>query len=116
MTRPVICRSGVAYPVHYGCAVDVASGEVFPAGFDDQARTHLNLSGNVLVLGNLLSPEIQTLSIMFQGPDRVLRHARTSFNRRSPRDFHEIYSCGRIAIQPFPFAYYPGMHIVGLVQ
>lgn len=72
-------RSGVAYPVHYGCAVDVASGEVFPAGFDDQ------------------------------GPDRVLRHARTSFNRQCPRDFHEIYSCGRIAIQPFPFAYYPGV-------
>ena len=43
-----MCRSGVAYPVHYGCAVDVASGEVFPAGFDDQARTDLIFSGKLL--------------------------------------------------------------------
>ena len=43
-----VCRSGVAYPVHYGCAVDVASGEVFPAGFDDQARTDLIFSGKLL--------------------------------------------------------------------
>eukprot|EP00095_Tigriopus_kingsejongensis_P002487 maker-scaffold64_size435223-snap-gene-2.23 protein:Tk02487 transcript:maker-scaffold64_size435223-snap-gene-2.23-mRNA-1 annotation:"protein n-terminal asparagine amidohydrolase" len=70
------------WPMHYGCAVDVGTGEIFPANFQDH------------------------------GPADTLRHCRISFNnnRAQLRPF-DLYDCesGEILIEPFTFAYNPGL-------
>ncbi|XP_059078493.1 protein N-terminal asparagine amidohydrolase-like [Tigriopus californicus] len=71
-------------PIFYGCAVNLTTGDVFPATFEDH------------------------------GPVDILRHCRTSFNSdRSQKRPYDLYDCvsGEIRIQPFPFTYYPGLEL-----
>lgn len=71
-------------PIFYGCVVNVNTGDVLPATFEDH------------------------------GPVDILRHCRTSFNNdRSQKRPYNLYDChsGEIQIQPFTFTYYPGLEL-----
>ena len=70
-------------PIHYGCCLDLGSGELFPATFESH------------------------------GPDEVLRGVRCTFKKSDTgnKGLHSIYNneTGCIEVSPFTFNYFPGL-------